>query len=192
MIRTSPFAGHPAIDEGADAFLARVPWAVDLARKVALGDSLTSPAAGKAAVWWDGLHDIPEGLLLGVPTGVVGLARSSLLSRRGKLRAATEVVRRRSDLETDSIGAYVRSRFGDEVHERLVDPLVGSIYAADTDDFSLAAVPQLAELAVRSRSVLLGARRRAGGGGRAGVLRADRRDGCPRRGRRCISRRRPW
>ncbi len=78
----------------------------------------------------------------------------------GKLRAATEVVRRRSDLATDSIGAYVRARFGNEVHERLVDPLIGSIYAADTDDFSLAAVPQLAELAVRSRSVLLGARRR--------------------------------
>ena len=159
VIRTSPFAGHPAIDEGADAFLARVPWAVDLARTVALGDSLTSPAVAKAAVWWNGLHDIPDGLLLGVPTGLVGLARSSLLSRRGKLRAATEVLRGRHDATTDSIGAYVRARFGDEVNERLVDPLIGSIYAADTDDFSLAAVPQLAELATRSRSVLLGARR---------------------------------
>jgi oxygen-dependent protoporphyrinogen oxidase len=69
------------------------------------------------------------------------------------------VLRRRTDLEPDSIGKYVRSRFGKEVHERLVDPLVGSIYAADTDDFSLAAIPQLAELAVRSRSVLLGSRR---------------------------------
>ena len=159
VIRTSPFAGHPSIDEGADAFLARVPWAVDLARTVSLGDSLTSPAVGKAAVWWDGLHDIPDGLLLGVPTGLVGLARSSLLSRRGKLRAATEVARGRYDVATDSIGAYVRARFGDEVNERLVDPLIGSIYAADTDDFSLAAVPQLAELATRSRSVLLGTRK---------------------------------
>ena len=68
MILTTPFAGHPAIDEGADAFLARVPWAVDLARRVELGESLTSPAVGKAAVWWNGLHDIPEGLLLGLPT----------------------------------------------------------------------------------------------------------------------------
>jgi oxygen-dependent protoporphyrinogen oxidase len=159
VIRTSPFAGHPAIDEGADAFLARVPWAVDLARAVSLGDSLTSPAAAKAAVWWNGLKDIPEGLLLGVPTGLLGLARSSLLSPRGKLRAATEILRRRSDPDVDSIGAYVRGRFGDEVNERLVDPLIGSIYAADTDDFSLAAIPQLAELASRSRSVLLGARR---------------------------------
>ena len=54
VIRTTPFAGHPAIDEGADAFLARVPWAVDLARTVSLGESLTSPATARAAVWWDG------------------------------------------------------------------------------------------------------------------------------------------
>ncbi len=160
VILTTPFAGHRAIDEGADAFLARVPWAVDLARKVSLGESLTSPSIGKAAVWWDGLHDIPEGLLLGLPTDLFGLARTDLLSRRGKLRAALEVLLPRTDSEADSIGQYVRSRFGNEVHERLVDPLVGSIYAADTDDFSLVAIPQLAEVAVRSRSVLLASRRR--------------------------------
>lgn len=159
MILTTPFAGHAAIDEGADAFLARVPWAVDLARTVALGDSLTSPAVGRAAVWRNGLHDIPEGLLLGLPTELAGLARSSLISRRGKLRAATEVFRRRTDIGADSVGAFVRTRFGNEVHERLVDPLIGSIYAADTDDFSLAAIPQLAEVAARSRSVLLASRR---------------------------------
>ena len=159
VIRTTPFAGHPAIDEGADAFLARVPWATDLARAVGVGDSLTSPAVARAAVWWHGMHDIPEGLLLGVPTGMAGLARSSLLSTRGKLRAATEVLRGRSDLSDDSIGSYVRGRFGAEVHERLVDPLIGSIYGADTDDFSLAAVPQLADLAAGPRSVILGGRR---------------------------------
>ena len=159
-ILTTPFAGHPAIDEGADAFLGRVPWAVDLARDVGLGNSLTSPATGRAAVWWNGLHPIPEGLLLGLPTDVVGLARSPLLTWRGKAMAALEVTRPRTDIAGDSIGAYVRARFGDEVQERLVDPLIGSIYAADTDNFSLLAVPQLAELAAGSRSVLLAARRR--------------------------------
>ncbi|HSB87528.1 MAG TPA: FAD-dependent oxidoreductase, partial [Ilumatobacteraceae bacterium] len=107
-----------------------------------------------------GMHDIPEGLLLGVPTDLARLARSRLISRRGQLRAAIEPLLRRTDLGADSIGDYVRARFGDEVHERLVDPLIGSIYAADTDEFSLAAIPQLAELASTSRSMLLGARRR--------------------------------
>ena len=161
LIRTTPFAGHPGIDEGADAFLARVPWATDLATQVDIGDTLTSPATGKAAVFWDGLHDIPEGLLLGVPTDLRRLARSRLISLRGQLRAAIEPLLPRTNIVTDSIGHYVRARLGDEVQERLVDPLIGSIYAADTDEFSLAAVPQLADLAARSRSMLLGARRRA-------------------------------
>ncbi len=158
-LRTTPFAGHPAIDEGADAFLARIPWATDLARSVGLGDQLVSPAARSAAVWWDALHTIPEGLLLGLPTDIVALARSGLLSWPGKLRAATEPLRRRSSVTPDSLGQFVRARFGSEVHFRLVDPLVGSIYAADTDHFSLAAVPQIADLAAQGRSLLITGRR---------------------------------
>ncbi|MEI6401338.1 MAG: protoporphyrinogen oxidase [Actinomycetota bacterium] len=163
-IRTTPFAGLPAVDEGADAFLARVPWAVALAREVGLGDQMVSPATGSAAVWWNGLQPIPAGLLLGMPTDLLRLARTRLISWPGKLRAATEMLRPRTPIDhgpgADSIGAYVRARFGDEVHERLVDPLVGSIYAADTDRFSLTAVAQIHDLAATHRSVLLAARRR--------------------------------
>lgn len=159
-IRTSSFAGIDAVDEGPDAFLARVPWATGFARRLGMGESLVSPASGSAAVWWHGLQPIPSGLLLGLPTDLRKLARTKLISWPGKLRAATEVLRSTTSLEPDSIGAFVRTRFGDEVHERLVDPLVGSIYAADTDRFSLTAVPQLADLAVAGRSVLMSARRR--------------------------------
>jgi oxygen-dependent protoporphyrinogen oxidase len=157
-LKTSPFAGRAAIDEGADAFLARVPAGVGLARRVGLGDALTSPTGAPAAVWHHGLHRIPDGLMLGVPGGVAGLATSRLLSVRGKLRAAVEPLLPRSADPHDSIGSVIRARFGDEVHERLVDSLVGSIYATDTDRFSLAMVPQLAELADGNRSLLLAAR----------------------------------
>lgn len=158
-ILTTPFAGHTGIDEGPDAFLARLPWGTALAHRLGLGDHLVSPAAGKAAVYWRRLHDIPQGLLLGMPTDVMALARSRLIGWPGKVRAATEPLRRRTSTEPDSLGAYVRSRFGTEVHVRLVDPLVGSIYAADTDHFSLAAVPQIADLASKHRSVLMAGRR---------------------------------
>jgi oxygen-dependent protoporphyrinogen oxidase len=156
---TSPFAGRTAIDEGPDAFLARLPWGTALAKSVGLGDELVSPAAAKAAVWWEQLHDIPQGLLLGMPTDVMALARSKLLTWPGKLRAAMEPLRPRTSTAPDSLGAYVRDRFGNEVHLRLVDPLVGSIYAADTDHFSLAAVPQIADLAGRARSILIAGRK---------------------------------
>jgi oxygen-dependent protoporphyrinogen oxidase len=156
-LHTSPFAGRNAIDEGADAFLARVPHGTALATRVGLGESLTSPAAATAAVWHNGLHPIPDGLLLGVPGSVAQLAMSGLLSVGGKLRAAIEPLLPRTR-HGDSIGSLIRARFGDEIHERLVDALIGSIYAADTDRFSLAMVPQLAVLAGQNRSLLLGAR----------------------------------
>jgi oxygen-dependent protoporphyrinogen oxidase len=166
-IDTSPFAGVDHVDEGADAFLARVPEAVALATRVGLGDDLVSPEAVGAAVWQDRLHPIPDGLLLGVPGRIGPLARSGLLSWKGKARAALEPLLPRTSTDDDSIGAFVRARFGDEVHERLVDSLVGSIYAADTDRFSLAEVPQLAALARDNRSLLLAARRQRAAQGTA-------------------------
>ena len=158
-IDASPFAGVTGVDEGADAFLARVPEAVALAHRVGLGDDLVSPEPVGAAVWHDELHPIPDGLMLGLPGKLLPLATTGLLSWRGKARAALEPFLPRTSTEPDSIGEFVRARFGDEVHDRLVDSLVGSIYAADTDRFSLAEVPQLAALANGNRSVLLAARR---------------------------------
>lgn len=158
-IRTSPFAGLPAVDEGPDAFLTRVPFASTLAREVGLGDAMTSPASGTAAIWSNGMHTIPTGLMLGVPTGVTSLAVSPLMSWRGKARAALEPLLPRRSVPDDNLGALVRSRFGNEVHEMLVDPLVGSIYASDTDRLSMSAVPQLGDLARRGRSLLISGRR---------------------------------
>ncbi|MEY3290039.1 MAG: protoporphyrinogen oxidase, partial [Actinomycetota bacterium] len=155
VIRTSPFAGLPAVDEGADAFLTRVPWASQLASELGLGAALTSPTGAHASVWHNGMHDIPGDLLLGVPAKMRVFATTSLLSPLGKLRAALEPLLP-ATVDTDSIGHYVRHRFGNQVHERLVDPLVGSIYAADTDNFSMAAVPQIAALTAQ-RSMLLAA-----------------------------------
>ncbi|MEY4361889.1 MAG: protoporphyrinogen oxidase [Actinomycetota bacterium] len=156
-VRTGSFAGLDHVEEGPDAYLARVPHAVRLARD--LGLPTTNPRTGHAAVFHGTLHRIPEGLVLGVPSDIGRLASSDLLSARAKLRAAIEPLLPRTDPH-DSIGDLVRRRFGDQVHERLVDPLVGSIYATDTDRFSLEMVPQLAELA-RSRSLVLAARRRS-------------------------------
>lgn len=156
-IRTSAFAGLP-IEEGPDAYLARQPHATGLVRELGLADRLTHPATGHAAVWHGRLHQLPPGLVLGVPSGAVALARSRLLSVPGKIRAALEPFVPPGSEHDDSIGSFICQRFGREVHERLVDPLVGSIYAADTMNFSLDMVPQLSALA-GNRSVLLGARR---------------------------------
>jgi len=155
-IASSSFAGLDHIDEGADAYLTRVPAAVEFATRLGITD-LTSPTDASAAVWHDGLHPIPGGIVLGMPAAIRPFVTTSLLSWRGKARAAIEPLLPRRDPD-DCLGRLMRQRFGDEVHERLVDALVGSIYATDTDRSSLAAVPQLAGLAERHRSLLLGGR----------------------------------
>lgn len=155
LIKTSPFAGLDAVDEAADAFLTRVPWASQLASELGLGAALTAPTGAHAYIWHNGMHTIPSDVLMGVPAKVRSFATSSLISPMGKLRAAIEPLLP-TTTDDDSIGHYIRKRFGREVHERLVDPLVGSIYAADTDTFSMAAVPQIAALTA-SRSALLAA-----------------------------------
>jgi protoporphyrinogen/coproporphyrinogen III oxidase len=148
-LRASPFAGISQLDEGADAFLARVPEGRALADEIGLGNTLVSPAAGSAYVVSRGrMHTLPDGLVLGVPAGLGGLARSRLLSWPGKLRAALDLVRPATPANHDSLGRLIRDRFGAQVAERLVDPLVGSINAGDADELSLSAsTPQIAAVA---------------------------------------------
>ena len=162
-LAASPFAGLASVDESADAYLTRVPHAVEFAARVGVTD-VVHPTGAHATVWHGRLHDIPGGIVLGVPAAVRPFVTTRLLSWPAKLRAGLEPLlpRRvgRRPADHDSLGTLVRGRFGDEVHDRLVDALVGSIYATDTDRASLAAVPQLASLAAADRSLLLGARRR--------------------------------
>ena len=147
-IRTSDFGGL-AIDEAADAFLARVPEGVALAQRVGLGDSLVSPSNAGAYVWSRGaLRRLPGGLALGVPGEIWPVVRSGILSVGGMARAAVEPVLPRSAVPPDALGPLVESRFGREVLDRLVDPLIGGINAGEADRLSAEAVsPQVAAVA---------------------------------------------
>jgi protoporphyrinogen/coproporphyrinogen III oxidase len=137
-VRTSPLAGVD-LDEAADAFLARVPEAVDLCAELGLDAELVSPASGTAYVWWDGaLRRLPPEQLLGVPVDLDAVAESGLLSPAGVERARQDLTLGEDRPGGDeTVGALIRRRLGDEVHERLVAPLVGSIYAGDCDRLSL-------------------------------------------------------
>ncbi len=130
-VATSPFAGVDAVDEGGDAFLVRQPHATALARKVGLGaDDMTAPTPASATVWHDGLHRLPAGIVLGVPTDVRAFAASRLLSWPAKLRAGLEPFLPRTDPD-DSIGRLVRGRFGGQVHERRGVARVGVAEVSD-------------------------------------------------------------
>src|SRR5437667_205186 len=97
-LRTSEVAGIP-IEEGADSFVVRKPWAIDLCRELGLGEELVAPAPGRAYVWArGGLQRYPEPSAFGVPASVEELLRWPGLSRRGRVRAAADLFRpRRKD-----------------------------------------------------------------------------------------------
>lgn len=147
--------GGLSVDTGPDAFLARVPGAVDLAQALGLGDDLVAPGTGKAYVWSRGaLRALPEGLVLGVPSKLVPLAKSKILSARGLFEAALDEVRSRPAPATDdpTVSSAIGRHLGREVIERLVDPLLGGINASDCDALSLAsAAPNLSTAAAQPR-----------------------------------------
>lgn len=162
-IATSGLAGQP-VDEGADAFLARVPWAVELCQELELADELVSPAQRAAFVYSRGaLRALPQPNVLGVPLDFDALADSGIVSAEGVTRARQEPDLAGTPLaEDESVGGLVRRRLGDEVADRLVDPLIGGINASSIDDLSVrAAVPQLAEAAARGPSLVQELRRLA-------------------------------
>ncbi|MFN2608332.1 MAG: protoporphyrinogen oxidase [Acidimicrobiales bacterium] len=162
--------GGVAVEAGPDTFLARVPWATDLARELGLGDDLVAPATGSAFVWQGGrLHPIPPGTVLGVPVTARALLRTGLLSPAGRARAALDLVLPRRPTGPDpSVADVIGGRLGREVLDHLVEPLVGGINAGRADALSLrSAARQLSMAAGTHRSLVLGLRagRRPAGGG---------------------------
>jgi protoporphyrinogen/coproporphyrinogen III oxidase len=138
------------IEGGPDSFLAAKPRGVGLCQELGLGERLLpiTPQPRRAYVLVRGrLHELPEGLSGLVPTKLGPLARSSLLSPRGKARLALDyALPPRTDDADESLGAFVRRRLGAEAFDRLVEPLMAGIYAGDGDRLSLLATfPQLRE-----------------------------------------------
>ena len=115
------------VDLGAESLLARRPEALDLAVELGLGDDVVHPATSRAAVWSRGaLHPMPTGTVMGVPSDASALA--GLLTADEVRRASTEVV---SGPVADDVGVaeLVADRLGQAVVDRLVDPLLGGVYA---------------------------------------------------------------
>ncbi|MEU7017452.1 protoporphyrinogen oxidase [Streptomyces sp. NPDC046385] len=140
-------AGAP-VDLGAESLLARRPEAIALAERVGLADRLQAPATTTASVWSRGeLTPMPKGHVMGVPAD--GRAVEGLLSAEAVRRVARDAELPPTEIGEDiAIGAYVAERMGHEVVDRLVEPLLGGVYAGDAYRISMkAAVPALFEAA---------------------------------------------
>jgi oxygen-dependent protoporphyrinogen oxidase len=162
-LRTGELAGVP-VERGAESFLAGGPEggesaAVRFAGRLGLGDELVHPAPLRAALAIGGrLEPVPGGTLVGVP---------------GDLSLLGTVARPAPDADPDegrpllapgadvAVGTLVRARYGDEVADRLVDPMLGGVYAGRADQLSLATTMPALARAARTEHTLAGAVRAA-------------------------------
>jgi oxygen-dependent protoporphyrinogen oxidase len=165
-LRVSDLAGVP-VDEGAESLLLRRPEAVELARAAGLGEDLQEAVTTAAFVWSrHGMRPLPAGTVMGIPGDLRSLAGTGLLTGRELARIPLDSWLPRTRLGEDvAVGRYVAARMGRAVVDRLVEPLLGGVYAGRADQLSLAAtLPALVPFARRERSLMAAVRasRRAG------------------------------
>ncbi len=151
--------GDFLVEAGPDSFITEKPWALRLCERLGLTSRLVSTQAAyqKIHVVHRGkLVALPKGFFLLAPTRLWPFVQTPLFSWRGKLRMASELVLPRGKIDGDeSLGSFVRRRFGNEALERVAQPLVSGIYASDPDKLSLGAtMPRFKEMERAQRSVI--------------------------------------
>jgi oxygen-dependent protoporphyrinogen oxidase len=159
-IRTDRSEGF-VVEGGPDSFLTSKPRGIGLCRDRGIERDLqgTRDETRRTYVKWDGrLHPMPEGLTGLVPARLEPLLHSNLFSSGGKERLSREPeIPSRPDLGEESLAAFVARRFGREVYDRLVEPLMAGIYAGNGEELSLQATfPQLRQLELEHGSLIRG------------------------------------
>jgi oxygen-dependent protoporphyrinogen oxidase len=157
VIRTDLIDGF-VIDAGPDALLTQKPAAIALCKELGLGDRLIPTLTPRTAFVVRGrtLVPLPAASVLGIPTAVRPFVTTRLFSWPGKLRMAFEaVVPPKRDDRDESIGSFMRRRFGEEAVTYLAEPLLAGIHAGDVNRLSMkASFPRLVDAEKTRGSVL--------------------------------------
>lgn len=155
-LRVSDIAGIP-VDEGAESMLARRPEGLALVRALGRGDELVNPGTTSSAILSRGaLRPIPSGQVMGVPSDMKALAASQVLSPAGLARVPLDLVMPETQRGDDvSVADYIGARMGREVVDRLVEPLLGGVYAGRAELLSFdSTLPAVAAAARAHRSLI--------------------------------------
>ncbi|MEV0246283.1 protoporphyrinogen oxidase [Nocardia sp. NPDC050712] len=145
ILHTGEVAGEP-LDLGAEAFVGRRPEVPQLLRDLGLETQLVLPAGKRPLLWSGGVaHAMPERTLMGIPSHAEQMR--GLVDDATVAKIAAETERPFAwDPESDiDVYSLIADRFGAQVAERSVDPLLGGVYAGSSRSIGVrAAVPMLA------------------------------------------------
>ncbi len=139
-ILTETIRGY-VIEGGPDCFLSEKRGAIDLCRELGIEGRLLPTDdhnKGTFVLWKGRLHELPEGVILMIPTRILPFLRSGLISLPGKIRMGLEVfLPRRRDEGDESLGEFIRRRFGAEALVKIGEPLVAGVHAGDPETMSM-------------------------------------------------------
>lgn len=158
VIKTETDSGF-VLEAGPDSFLTAKPEGAQFCHDLGIADQLiySNDVSRKTYVLLRGrLVEIPHGLEFMVPTRVWPIASSPLFSFRTKLRMVGELFTSASHHDQDeSVGDFVRRHFGQEMMERVAEPLLAGVYGGNADEMSVRAVlPRFAEMERTSGSLV--------------------------------------
>jgi oxygen-dependent protoporphyrinogen oxidase len=185
VLRTEKVEGC-VVEAGPDSFLTEKSWAAEFCRSLGIGEDLifSNDAERKTYIVVNGrLVAMPDGLQFMVPTRVLPIALSPLFSLGTKLRMAKEYFLREKNgtdaanpAVDESVAGFIGRHFGQEMVDRLADPLLAGVYGGDAASLSARSVmPRFVELEQRhgslSRGLLRSRKQREKGDGRASAPR---------------------
>ena len=153
--------GALTVEGGPDSYLPEKYWSVQLIKKVGLAaEMLCSNDEYKGTFIYSGgrLHALPEGVMLMVPTMIMPLVKSDLISWPGKMRMGMELfIPPRKDLKDESLAEFVTRRLGKECLEKIAEPLVAGIHTSNPDNMSVhATFPRFVDMETKSGSLIKG------------------------------------
>ena len=129
------------VELGPDSYLGRKTEMTDLVYDLGLGDTLVSNETGQAFVYDKGsIHPIPGGSIMGIPTEMMPFVKATLISWHGKLRAGLDYFKKPYQLDKNgdvSIGHFFQYHLGQEMMDKLIEPLLAGIYGGDIYKISL-------------------------------------------------------
>ena len=129
------------VELGPDSYLGRKTEMTDLIYDLGLGDTLVSNETGQAFVYDKGsIHPIPGGSIMGIPTEMMPFVKATLISWSGKLRAGLDYFKKPYQLDKNgdvSIGHFFKYHLGQEMMDKLIEPLLAGIYGGDIYKISL-------------------------------------------------------
>lgn len=149
------------IEAGPDSFLSVKPAAMDLISDLGLAAEVigSNDHVRVTFVRKNGrLVALPDGLMMMVPTKVLPLVTTGLLSWGTKIRMGMELLRAPKPKPGDqSISEFVEEHYGREAVDYLAEPLLSGVYGGNPAELSVTSVlPRFVELANRYGSLTRG------------------------------------